>query len=147
MTAPARPDLSSLPVDTRINLVLAELVDEATWDRCDGPRYRPGWRLLANPRLCWFIIYDTGESRASGPDYLSDPAAAWALMEREAEDLLELQSGRFRATYRDRAGHQQNGPIAGSRARAVALAVLTKYGHGPLAYVIRPLLDEVLNHG
>lgn len=140
-----RPDLSSLPADTRINVVLAELVDGAEWE----PTPLGYWLCVGRNDVLFTKDGSAASATADFRDYLNHDEASWSLMERETDgyDTYPRSSvtGPFRCWWYTDAGliHRVYGPFAETLARAVAMAVLTKNAAGPLADVIRPLLQEV----
>jgi hypothetical protein len=162
----ARPDLSSLPLDTRMNIALAEVVDGATWSGPASDEYLERW-VLDDPtdyedapphEPTWAVVLHDGRVFYDGPDCLNDHAAAWSLMVRETAGVKFDSADAVGLLWRvhtaggDDVLYLDEFPVpfladrdAAAR-RAVALTTLTKHADGPHSPIIRPLLEEA-RHG
>ncbi|HWK88345.1 MAG TPA: hypothetical protein VNP72_00070 [Longimicrobium sp.] len=126
MSAPttAAPDLSHLPVDVRLGIAVARALG---WS---GVICGPRTNLSASaPAYGYPPLYRRSGARSTVPDYLNDPAAWGALMEKERIDVLApCVGGRqdWVAQAADKAS--MHGHFAATPGRAVALAVLAKHG-------------------
>lgn len=141
--APAtRPDLSSLPWETRVNAVLAELVDGGFWKQEDGAWWMQRQTVPNSFAHLWYVDA-SGLPGWTGPffsDYLNDPAAAWGLMVREGVSLVAPEPDiPTWCGWASGAGSTEHTEPA----HVVALAVLHKYAADPRwADLIHPLLAE-----
>lgn len=148
----ARPDLSSLDRETRINVEVAECKG-AAWEEDDTPPWALSWAAKGAGPSCWLLVRNDGVALcwmfSSGnmvwhlpdgenlPNVVRDPAAWGALMVAEriavgpydAEWIagwIHPQEGFLDAM---RSGKVVSGEVFGrSAGEAVALAVLAKYG-------------------
>lgn len=87
-----RPDLSALPRDVRVRIAVAE-TQGAAWVSCgegrwqfklEDAQHRPLFWSVDVPATHYGYDLETDENyNAALPDYLTDPAAWGALMERE----------------------------------------------------------------
>lgn len=121
-----RPDLSHLPLDVQLRIEVAETQRAAgvEWE-CIGVR----WVLMDDGH--GVVLWENGT--ADVRDYLNDPAALLALLERERITVVAPEDGdddqTWWADYATAARHRD--PSIG---RAVCLAVLTKHGRGVSRY-------------
>lgn len=145
--APARPDLSALPWDVRLRIAVAE-TQGATWARvekddpqdCRLPQRSTGWWWLRPAPMdtrVWGLLYDDpvlGFRPESLPEYLTEPAAWGALLEKELHGYDTEPGRQVRCWwYRDEAMlHRAYGGWARGLPIAVSLAVLAKHAHPDL---------------
>lgn len=134
---PASPSLEHLPYETRVRIEVAETQG---WTGVGMRRMRHKSSLT----LEGFPPYRIGAARSYVPDYLHDPAAWGALMERERIALVPSEDGWYAVAPED----VEHGSVRGTDVRtitvhwpehaerapadspgeAVAAAVLAKYG-------------------
>ncbi|HLM68474.1 MAG TPA: hypothetical protein VK358_13140 [Longimicrobium sp.] len=142
-----RPDLSALPLATRINIALAEVVDGRFWEHS----VLNEWWLRdgsSGARRSVAILMPSGDLITTSVfrDYLNDPASAWSLMERERVVVAPEPTGEWSATAygsgRWADPPYYSSPRVASPALALALAVLRRHADSPLSSVIQPLLEE-----
>jgi hypothetical protein len=126
--ATSRPDLSALPRDVRVRIAVAE-TQGATWEPPGGDWPVPDeWRLRGGPcrGIGWFRNGRNNLSSAL-PDYLSDPAAWGALLEKEALRLVPHVNGHGRAWWES----GPDLPWQDTPGAAVCFAVLARHGIDP----------------
>ena len=126
-TEATRPDLTGLTYEDRVCIAVAE-TQGATWIRAEDDCF-----ILAVRRSSYAWLWNNGEIFIGLlPDYLNDPAAWGALMEKE---LARWERGEFDGEWQHRFWYPSGddvtltpGPWRESIGEAASLAVCVKHG-------------------
>lgn len=127
------PDFPHLPDNARLRIAVAKTQGEG-WTRYEAQDGTDGgWELLGPGPVVLCRVYDAYPDRLlCTPDYLTDPAAWGALMERERISLYPAFSSDYKRPWEARWGvndeRDMDAAVAGTPGRAACLAVLAKHG-------------------